>query len=391
MTILAPYFYSWALNNPNYKVGSLCEARKSCGLGAATFAFILGGSFGVTGGSGKVNPEIAQCIEDIKGFVKAGGTMILSFGGASGPYLEETINDSEKLFAVWDEIITATGVTSFDFDVEGAYIENQQQNRVRIGAMKLLQKKYPAMYISYTLAVMPPDAYGNESLGAPQMTLIKNTLAAGVRLSLINMMTMDYYQQSNVSMGDRAIACAESVHRQLSQLFPQHPSKTVYSMIGITPMAGVNDDLTVFSEADARTVSKYAGEKGIGLVSYWALQRDQVGTGELAIYSRVNSADFAFHAAFASGLGKTAPPPQAGSQPVPVPAPSPGPPVVPKPQPGPRPQPKDEVSPWTPGTKYAKGEKVSYNGSVFVCLTAHRSQSDWKPTITAALWTKVNY
>ncbi len=384
MTILAPYFYLWAHNNPTYKAGSLCNARKKFGLGAVTLAFVLSGSSGVKGGSGQVNVELTQCLPDILAFLQMGGTVIISFGGASGPYLEEKIRDPVKLFAVWDEIIGATGITNFDFDVEGAYIENKEMNTVRTDAIKLLQKKYPKSHISYTLAVMPPDAYGNESLGPAQMTLIKNTIAAGARIDLINLMTMDFYQQSTITMGQRSVDCAESVHRQLSKLYPNTQAKNIYSMIGITPMIGKNDDPTVFDEDDARLVSEYAGKHSIGRIAYWALQRDQMGKGENAIYSQANTADFSFYKAFFSGISGTssdtpAPPPVSKPpKPAPISAPKPAP--IPKPVTG-------NVRVWEPKVKYATGTPVSYNGKLYSCITPHSSQSDWIPSATPALWT----
>lgn len=380
-TILAPYFYLWACNNNAYKIKSLCDARKKFGLTTATLAFVLAGSSGVTGGAGLVNAELAQSVADIVAFHQMGGSTIVSFGGASGPYLEERIKDPNKLFSVWDEIIIATGTSSFDFDIEGAYIENKAMNTVRTDALRLLQKKYPKMYISFTLAVMPPDAYGNESLGAPQMTLIKAMIAAGIKLSLVNLMTMDFYQTSPITMGQRSIDCAESVHRQLSVLYPGTPSNTIYSMIGITPMIGKNDDPTVFDEADARLVSQYARSKGIGLIAYWALQRDQQGTGELAIYSQANSADFSFYRAFASALPNS--PVTTTNVPPPTPAPSPASKPVPKPAPLP---PNQTVLPWSDKSKYAKGNKVSYKGTLYTCITPHTAQVDWIPSATPALW-----
>lgn len=375
--VLAPYHYMWASNNKAYKAPSLCDARKKFALGSATLAFVIGGASGVNGGSGKVCAELGQSMADIHEFVKTGGTLIISFGGASGPYLEDGISDPAALFAVWDSIIQATGVTSFDFDVEGAYIENQQHNKTRIAALVLLQKRYPSMYLSYTLAVMPPDAYGNESLGAPQLTLIKNTIAAGVRINVINMMTMDYGQTSSVSMGQRAIDCAESVHRQLATLYPNTPDKTLYKMIGITPMIGVNDDQSVFTESDAALVSHYAGTKGIGLLSYWALQRDQLGKGSLAVYSNANSTDYAFYKAFSSGItqgGITQGIPQGST---PSSSPSPQTPATPV---------SADLKAWAPNVKYVKGAQVTYAGRTYTCVTPHTSQSDWVPSATPALW-----
>lgn len=41
------------------------------------------------------------------------------------------------------------------------------------------------------------------------------------------------------------------------------------------------------------------------------------------------------------------------------------------------------------GHKYAEGERVSYEGELYVCLQAHTSQTDWAPTAAPSLWAKV--
>ena len=50
-------------------------------------------------------------------------------------------------------------------------------------------------------------------------------------------------------------------------------------MIGITEMPGIDDfgpDET-FSTADAHTILHWADQQGVGLISFWALQRDNGG------------------------------------------------------------------------------------------------------------------
>lgn len=40
------------------------------------------------------------------------------------------------------------------------------------------------------------------------------------------------------------------------------------------------------------------------------------------------------------------------------------------------------------GHAYAEGERVSYEGELYICLQAHASQFDWTPTAAPSLWTK---
>ena len=40
------------------------------------------------------------------------------------------------------------------------------------------------------------------------------------------------------------------------------------------------------------------------------------------------------------------------------------------------------------GHAYAEGERVSYEGELYICLTPHASQADWAPTTAPSLWAK---
>lgn len=45
--------------------------------------------------------------------------------------------------------------------------------------------------------------------------------------------------------------------------------------------------------------------------------------------------------------------------------------------------------PWTgDGREYTAGERVDYNGTLYVCLQGHTSQPGWTPTAAPSLWAK---
>ncbi|KAG9086773.1 hypothetical protein FRC06_002880 [Ceratobasidium sp. 370] len=44
------------------------------------------------------------------------------------------------------------------------------------------------------------------------------------------------------------------------------------------------------------------------------------------------------------------------------------------------------VNPWEPGTQYNLGDEVEYNGFRYKIIQPHRSQGDWTPDVTPALW-----
>ena len=41
---------------------------------------------------------------------------------------------------------------------------------------------------------------------------------------------------------------------------------------------------------------------------------------------------------------------------------------------------------WVVGKAYAVNDRAQYNGTLYKCIQAHTSQSDWTPSATPALW-----
>ena len=45
---------------------------------------------------------------------------------------------------------------------------------------------------------------------------------------------------------------------------------------------------------------------------------------------------------------------------------------------------------WVVGKAYAVSDRAQYNGTLYKCIQAHTSQSDWTPDATPALWKTVS-
>ena len=50
----------------------------------------------------------------------------------------------------------------------------------------------------------------------------------------------------------------------------------------------------------------------------------------------------------------------------------------------------DLYLPWETDTNYAVGDRRTYDGLLYKCAQAHRSQDDWTPDVTPALWVRVS-
>jgi hypothetical protein len=89
----------------------------------------------------------------------------------------------------------------------------------------------------------------------------------------------DYYLGTKQDMVADTETAAAGLFGQLRSLYPATPDRQLWHMIGVTEMPGIDDfgpDET-FSTANAVTILNWARRQGIGLISFWALQRDNGG------------------------------------------------------------------------------------------------------------------
>ncbi len=346
MTIFAPYMYLWGLGNPSYKTSNLTQFQ-AIGGKAITLAFIIGNWDNTI-------LDISNWYSEIKAFQKSGGTIILSFGGANGPYLEEFMTIDQQASAI-TKLLVDTGVRAIDFDIEGYPITNTIHNDNRNKVIKQLQVKFPDLYVSYTLAA---DLQGIPASG---IALLQNAKQNGVKLNIVNVMAMDIQNLQGKTWGQDSLLIAETTVSQLTTLYPEKQKSDLYKMLGITVMIGKNDDGTIFTPTDAVQLVNYCKTNSIGLLSYWSMNRDQVGTGDLGTFSQANQSDYQYFNVFKNGITQTVPT-------VTTPVPTVTTPV------------------WSSGVSYKPGNLVSYSGKVYKCLQAHTSIVSWEPDHTESLW-----
>ena len=291
-TTVAPYFETWNYGG-SFSPKTLMEAKTNGGVTAATMAFGIA-SNGCNLGGGLEAVLSGAPKADVASFRAAGGTVILSFGGADGTYLEAACSDDGE-YNIINNLITSTGSHAIDFDVEGNQAGNGALDTRRNNVVKRLQTAYPDLYVSFTLQA---DVNGLDSNGKRMLTSAKN---AGINVAIANMMTMDYGDGNNSqTMGAKAISAANAEFNQLKAIFTTKTDAQIWAMEGNTPMIGVNDDQTEnFHQSDASSLTAFAQQKGIGLISYWAIQRDMPGGTDYNTYSLDNTVPYEFYKIFA--------------------------------------------------------------------------------------------
>jgi hypothetical protein len=152
--------------------------------------------------------------------------------------------------------------------------------------------------VAFTLPVNPD---GLDQLG---LNIVKSALDASVTISFVNIMTMDYGDSmAGQDLGQVAIGAAQATAKQLVSLDSSLTLAAAIRKVGVTPMIGHNDDTEVFSLAHAQTLVSWARQNQLGLLAFWAIQRDQAcpSSGlDLDTCSGVNKGTFDFANVFAS-------------------------------------------------------------------------------------------
>jgi hypothetical protein len=101
---------------------------------------------------------------------------------------------------------------------------------------------------------------------------------AGVRISAVDIMTMDYGDGAAPNpggmMGSYAIDAATATDAQVASVLGISDD-AAWSKIAVTPMIGVNDVTDeVFTLADARQLEAFAAGKHLAWLSMWSATRD---------------------------------------------------------------------------------------------------------------------
>lgn len=224
-------------------------------------------------------------LADINAFRRAGGKIVVSFGGAAGTELASACPTVAALVRAYQQVIAAYRPTHIDFDIEGDEVDDALANARRAAAIRVLQKakkkkkakkrkKQKRLAVGFTLAVLP-SGLDDEGLG-----LVRQAASRGVNLSVVNGMAMDYgpgaVPNPEGQMGELAIQVAHSLFGQIRGVYPKLRPARIWKKVGITPMIGINDVPTEkFYVTDAQELATFARARHIGMLGMWQLNRDK--------------------------------------------------------------------------------------------------------------------
>ena len=284
--LYAPYYESYlAPDTP-----SITATAKASGAKFMTIAFMQ--SKGTKSCAVDWNSAASQPLSyynaDIARLRKIGGNVIPSFGGYSadtfgahdhGTEIADSCTSVPKIAAVYEQVVQTLRVTRLDMDVESnaetyAAGINRRDEAIAI-AQRWAARRGIRLQIQFTLPVEPD---GVESAG---VSVLRNAIADGVRVSSVNIMVFDYYlpHEGVMNMSKTAITCANSVHAELAKLYPHLSSRQIWRMEAMTMLPGISDfgkDETT-TVHDARVMLAFEQKMHMNFLSIWAIQRDREG------------------------------------------------------------------------------------------------------------------
>jgi hypothetical protein len=276
--VAAPYFEAWTGESP-------ATLAAESGNKYLTMAFLQTAAAGSCTAywNGDSTQPIADATfgSDIATLQARGGNVIPSFGGYSadttGTELADSCTSVDSIASVYRSLVTTYGVTRIDLDIEADSINNaagiDRRNKAIAKVQRWADRTGRSVQFSYTL---PTTVTG---LAASGVALLQNAVANGARVDVVNIMTFDYWDGATHDMAADTETAAAGLYDQLAALYPKKSPATLWSMIGITEMPGIDDygPEETFTTQDAVTVENWAVAKGINTLSFWALQRDNGG------------------------------------------------------------------------------------------------------------------
>ncbi|MFJ1805426.1 MULTISPECIES: chitinase [unclassified Streptomyces] len=300
--VAAPYFEAWTGESP----AALAAASGNKYL---TLAFLQTATAGSCTAywNGEADQPVSRATfgRDIATIQARGGNVVASFGGWSadttGTELADSCTSVDAIAKVYESLVTTYGITRIDLDVEGDSIDNaagiDRRNKAIAQVQRWARRTGREVQFSYTL---PTSTTGLEANG---LALLKNAVANGARVDVVNLMTFDYYDGAAHDMAADTETAAQGLHDQLAALHPMKSAAKLWSMIGVIEMPGIDDygPEETFTTKDAVTVAKWAEAKEINTLSFWALQRDNggcPGTGGSDSCSGIAQDTWAFSHAF---------------------------------------------------------------------------------------------
>lgn len=278
--VYAPYVESWDTAD-----GTPAQLSQESGARYLTLAFLQTDQAGSCSAywNGSTSTPISATAAgsfgaDIADIQAHGGAVIPSFGGYTADTTNTELADSctsvDAIAKVYESLVTTYHITRIDLDIEADSVTNTagivRRNQAIAEAEAWAARRHLPLSFSYTLPTFPTG------LPAAELGVLQNAVAEHATISVVNILTFDYYLGSTEDMLTDAESAATAVEGQLAALYPRVPAKALWREIGVTEMPGIDDfgAAETFPTSQAPALERWAAAHGLGELSIWALQRD---------------------------------------------------------------------------------------------------------------------
>jgi hypothetical protein len=278
--VYAPYFETWDSTD-----GSLPQLSQESGAKYLTLAFLQTDQAGSCTAywNGDTSTPISATAAgsfgaEIAAIQRAGGQVIPSFGGYTADTTSTELADSctsvDAIAHVYESLVTTYHISRIDLDVEANSVTNtagiERRNEAIAQAEAWGRAHHTLIQFSYTL---PTFATG---MPAAELSVLQNAVAEHAKVSVVNLLTFDYWYGTQQDMLADAETAATAAEAQLATLYPDSPARALWHKIGITQMPGIDDFGTdeTFPTSQAPALEQWAAAHDLGELSMWALQRD---------------------------------------------------------------------------------------------------------------------
>jgi Carbohydrate binding domain len=203
---------------------------------------------------------------DISAIRSTGGDAAVSFGGYNGTELGSSCGSAGSLAAAYQSVIDRYRLTHVDFDYENGALD--ANTAVRFGAIKILEHNNPGLKVSLTI---PMTTVGFPDTGKDE---IRQAIAAGARLDVINIMDFDTGLTSGTEV-DQTETIASDAVAQLQSIYGWD-SATTWSHLGLQIMNGHTDQPSeLFTQDTFNALLGFAQQHHPAWFSYWSVNRDR--------------------------------------------------------------------------------------------------------------------
>lgn len=255
----SPYLYTGWGNPPDPTA-----VMEKTGIRDFTLAFILSDGTCNPAWDG-IRPLDGQDKATISAIRAAGGDVIPSFGGYNGHKLGMACTDARSLAGAYQKVIDAYDLKAIDIDIEARQFENEAaQDRV-LKALKIVQQDNPGLK---TVVTFPTLADGPNKWG-------DRLIRRGAELNAgVDVWTIMPFNFGGTNMVQDTVNAAEGLKNTVRDAFG-HTDAEAYAHIGISSMNGHTDVGETVTVSDFREIADYAANKGLGRLSFWAVNRDR--------------------------------------------------------------------------------------------------------------------